>query len=116
MNLLPASVSEGTWLASPSGLFKATRGFFGSPPSQGLHLSTVYPPDEELTDGSHEAIRALDVWHVAAVRDEGERAFLQTRNRDTRLGFREHPVSGSPHDERRDLQGRETVHQHLALA
>src|SRR5215212_7054955 len=110
MNLLPASVSEGYRLESQSGLFKVTR------VCSGLHLSTVYPPDEELTDGSHEAIGALDVGHVPAVRDEGERAFLQTRNRDSRLGFREHPVSGSPHEERRDLQGRETVHQHLALA
>src|SRR5829696_7881502 len=110
MNLLPASVSEGYRLESPSGLFKATR------VCSGLHLLTVYPPDEELTDGSHEAIGALDVGHVATVRDEGERAFLEARERLSSLGFREHPVSGSPHDECRDFQGRETVYQHLALA
>jgi len=53
---------------------------------------------------------------VATVRDEGERAFLEARERLSSLGFREHPVSGSPHDECRDFQGRETVYQHLALA
>ena len=30
------------------------------------------PPDEELVEGCQEAVGALDVGHVAAVRDEGE--------------------------------------------
>jgi hypothetical protein len=74
------------------------------------------PSGEEPFEGWQEAIRTLDVGHMATVRDEGERASLEARERLPSLGFRERPVSGSPHDERRDLQGREAFYQNLALA
>jgi hypothetical protein len=60
-------------------------------------------------------IGALDVGHVATLRDEGERAFPEARDRLSCLGLRKHPVAFPPHHERRDLQGREKVHHHLAL-
>jgi hypothetical protein len=76
----------------------------------------VHLLEEELVEGSQVAIRTLDVGHVATVGDEGERTFLEAGDRPLGLGAREHTVALSPHDERRYLQGRETVHQHLALA
>jgi hypothetical protein len=76
----------------------------------------VHLLEEELVEDRQEVIGALDVGHVAAVRDEGERTVLEAGDRPLGPGAREHTVALSPHDERRYLQGRETVHQHLALA
>jgi hypothetical protein len=76
----------------------------------------MHPSGEEPFEGWQEAIRTLDVGNMATVRNKGKRAFLEARERLSSLGPREHPVSGSPHDERRYLQGREAFYQHLALA
>jgi hypothetical protein len=53
-----------------------------------LHL-----PHEEPVEGRQEAIGALDVGHVATVRDHGERTFPQAVDRLPRVGLREHPVA-----------------------
>ena len=60
--------------------------------------------EEESVEGSQKAIGALDVGHVAAVRDEGERTFLEAGDRPLGLGAREHAVALSPNDERRGLK------------
>jgi hypothetical protein len=54
--------------------------------------------------------------HVATVGDYRQGATSEAGDDAPRLGLREHPVACPPHDEGWDLQKRETVNQHLALA
>src|SRR5215218_1924573 len=72
--------------------------------SSGLHRLTVHPLGEEPVEGSQEAVGALDVGHVAAVGNEGERTFPEADYRLLGLKAREHPVAFPPNHERRDLQ------------
>jgi hypothetical protein len=58
---------------------------------------------KELPKGCHEQIWTLDVGHVTAVGNEGQGSISEPGNRVPCLGLREHPVTDSPHYERRDL-------------
>ena len=77
--------------------------------------STIRPPTDKLIECCQETIGALDVGHVAAARDHGERTFPEADDRLPGLTLREHPVALSPHDKPRNLQEGEAVQQHLAL-
>src|SRR5215208_5957933 len=79
-----------------------------------LALSVAHLSREPL-DGRDERFGALDVGQMAAVGHELKVSFLNASYRVSCLGFREHPVASSPHDECWHLQERETVHQHLVL-
>jgi hypothetical protein len=59
----------------------------------------VHTPDEEPVEGCQESIGTLDVGHVAAAGDHGERTFPEADDRLSRVGLREHPVACPPNDE-----------------